>query len=123
MWSFTTEVKVDYMPSLVNHDRDIELITKRVSLKWNLELELREYGVKSFLITVPEQVIELEFEENIYDENDDIVDVKYFTEKFTVKHDANTDFNVPEMSEQMFSHLYPHEIEIYKSSITVRFAS
>ncbi|NJO50841.1 MAG: hypothetical protein HC840_16890 [Leptolyngbyaceae cyanobacterium RM2_2_4] len=108
---------------MVERDRDIELITKHVPLKWSLELELREYGVKSFYITVPEQEIELEFEENIYDENDNIVDVRYFTEKFTVKQDANTDFNIPEESGRMFSHLYPHEIEIYKSSITVRFAS
>lgn len=39
-----------------------EIVTKTVPVTWNLELELRDWGVKSRWITVPDQTIEVDVE-------------------------------------------------------------
>jgi 5,10-methylene-tetrahydrofolate dehydrogenase/methenyl tetrahydrofolate cyclohydrolase len=39
----------------------MSLQTREVLLEWSLELEVRKFGIKSFIVTVPEQTFEIEF--------------------------------------------------------------
>lgn len=54
MNTFETQIDLDLMlKGYDNHD----VLTEKVNLVWNLELEVRSYGVRSFIVTVPEQTI------------------------------------------------------------------
>ncbi len=62
------KTKVDLDLSLDRGDNfDIE--TKNMNLRWNLELEMRQYGVKSFIITVPDQQITVSL--NVWGDDED----------------------------------------------------
>jgi hypothetical protein len=64
--SFKTEVDIDIF---LKHDKDKSLETKTIILEWSLELEVRKFGIKSFVVVVPDQKIEVDFTE--YRENSD----------------------------------------------------
>lgn len=54
--SFKTQVELDILlPRTDNHNIE----TTKMNLRWNLELEVRQYGIKSTIITIPEQKVEL----------------------------------------------------------------
>jgi hypothetical protein len=50
--SFKTQVKLDI---LLDRTDNYEIETLTMNLRWNLELECKNYGVRSIIITVPEQ--------------------------------------------------------------------
>jgi hypothetical protein len=49
---FETEVELEFESTL--------LVKDRVKVKWSLELEVRDWGIKSFIVVVPEQTIHFE---------------------------------------------------------------
>lgn len=54
MNEFKTQVDLDlFLEGYDNHDVD----TKKVNIRWNLEFDMRSYGVKDMVITVPDQKI------------------------------------------------------------------
>lgn len=66
MNNFKTRVDLDIMLDRKdNHD----VLTKHVNLRWNAELEMRSYGIKSVIITVPDQTITLDV--NVWGDEDD----------------------------------------------------
>ncbi|HBI01187.1 MAG TPA: hypothetical protein DDY18_06140 [Flavobacterium sp.] len=66
MHNFKTKVNLElYIENLNNYD----LVTKEVEVNWNLEFEMRDSGVKSFIITVPEQKINVDI--NVWGEQED----------------------------------------------------
>ena len=67
MNEFKTQVDLDVMLDLPdNHD----IVTKKVNLRWNLELDMRQYGIKSFDISVPDQTLTIDV--SIWGEDTDI---------------------------------------------------
>jgi hypothetical protein len=73
---FKTQVDLDLQLERTDN-YDIE--TKKINLRWNLELELRQYGVKSVIITVPEQFLRLDI--NVWGDDTDT----YEEMKLTIK--------------------------------------
>lgn len=57
MSEFKTKVDLDMTLDLIE---DYDILTRQVDLSWNLDLEVREYGIKEFHITVPNQTITVE---------------------------------------------------------------
>lgn len=64
--NFTT--KVDLMYSKDGWDSEYNA---KVDIKWSLELEARSYGIKSFIVTVPEQDIHFSIVKEGLGEEDD----------------------------------------------------
>jgi len=52
MYEFTTEIELD-----ITGSHNIQSGGGKTKLKWKLELEMREYGIKSFTVIVPDQTI------------------------------------------------------------------
>lgn len=57
MNSFKTQVDLDLT---INRPDNFEIETKKMNLRWNAEFEMRSYGVKSVIITVPDQQVSLD---------------------------------------------------------------
>ena len=95
MENFKTQVDLDI--SLDGYDNhDVE--TKKVTIRWDLELEMRNFGIKSFIVTVPEQKINVSL--NIWDDNEDfgkdlVLDVK----DVIVERNGNSDQLIPSILE------------------------
>lgn len=121
MWDFKTRVKLDYTPKDYE-DRDVDVITKHVDIKWQLTLEMREWGVKSFYVMIPDQDIEVELEHVIYGDDDDIIETTYETVVIKLR-DVDYNFDVPEMSENVFSQMAPYELVWDKYFKEIRFTS
>lgn len=98
MNNFKTQVDIDItLDRKDNHDIE----TKKVNLRWDLELEMRQYGVKSFIITVPDQKINLSV--NVWGEDDDShEDVTLEVKDVLVEQPTN------------LSQLIPSSLEYYK---------
>lgn len=60
--TFRSPVAVEdlYMKQLLGHEEIA--FTKETTIQWQLDLEMREWGVKSVYVTVPDQVINLDYE-------------------------------------------------------------
>ena len=54
MTEFKTKVELDLT---LDRDDNYEIDTHFANLRWTLEMEMRQYGIKSFDITVPDQKI------------------------------------------------------------------
>jgi hypothetical protein len=99
MESFKTSVNIDIsLDGYNNHDVE----TETVNLTWDLELEMRNYGIKSFIVTVPDQKITVYL--NIWGDDEDteqeiVLDVK--------------DVEIVRDSKELGS-LFPHSLEFYK---------
>lgn len=99
MENFKTSVNIDIsLDGYGNHDVE----TQTVNLTWDLELEMRNYGIKSFIVTVPDQKITVYL--NIWGDDEDIeqeivLDVK--------------DVEIVLDSKELGS-LFPHSLELYK---------
>lgn len=120
MYEFETLVDVDYSSPKTDSENNISLVSKKVKIKWRLELEMRDWGIKCFLTMVDDQKITLDFEQDIYDHNDVWIDTKYFSREITIS-DAEVVYSVPEYEENMFSQLAPNELIIEENKTTVRF--
>ena len=99
MNNFKTQVDIDItLDRQDNHDIE----TKKVNLRWDLELEMRQYGIKSFIITVPDQKINLSV--NVWGEDDDS------------HEDLTLDVKdvIVEIQEGELGSLIPHTLEFYK---------
>lgn len=99
MTEFKTQVDLDIsLEDLENHDVE----TKKVNLYWNLELEMRQYGVKSFIITVPDQKLNISL--NMWGEAEDFgKEITLDVEDVLIEHDG-----------EFFSSIIPKTLEYYK---------
>lgn len=113
MFSFTTRNvdldMLDLCPEIKSLDlKQVEVNNQKVHITWKLELELRGWGLKYSVISVPEQIIE--FYVDIEDENEakllsvNIKDCETDTEA------ANFDGPV-----------YPRTLQFYKGKWTLIF--
>lgn len=98
MNEFKTQVDLDLM---LNDQGNHDVVTKHVNLRWNLELEMRQYGVKSFIVTVPDQTFTVSL--NIWGDDEDtekeiVIDVK----DVLVENDSD------------LNSLVPHTLSFYK---------
>lgn len=60
---FKTEVEVEVLYAPEGVPEDAELLTTKIFLEWRIHIETRDWGVKSMSAYVPDQTIELEFED------------------------------------------------------------
>lgn len=83
-----------------NDNYNIE--TEKVNLRWDLELEMREYGIKSFIITVPDQQISVDI--RVWGDDDDTFETLTFDIKDVII----------EREEGVLGSLAPHTLEFFK---------
>ena len=102
MWNFETDVTFEFENTL--------LVEDRVKVKWTLELEIREWGIKSFIVTVPEQVIRFE-ERNGDDE----------IPREIVLKNVNVMYITGEEVSMSFPTIAPSVLTIYKGKIELAF--
>lgn len=108
MWTFTTEVDMDIIG-----DHVTEPASGKIDIKWQLDLEMREYGVKSFSITVPDQEITATVTK--YNEETD----EEYEEDITVKlENVETELN----TNGHYDSLYPDRLEIHMNRATLEFS-
>lgn len=65
MNTFKTKIQLD----IIGDAFGVKAGSGEIELTWNLELEMREYGVKGFVVSVPDQAVNCEVER--YDEETD----------------------------------------------------
>jgi hypothetical protein len=66
----------------------------KFNLRWNLELEMRDYGVKSFIITVPEQTVTIDV--TVWGEDGDTVEpLTLEIKNVCIEHSGRLDQIVP----------------------------
>lgn len=99
----------------LHKDNDIDSIECTAIVRWNVEFEVREYGVKSIDITV--SGIDIEGEAEYYEIDDVECEDKQFKE-FSI---SSNDFEVINNMEITHNAIYPEkiEIDIKKKTITV----
>lgn len=86
---FKTQVDLDLQFDRADN-YDIE--TKKVNLRWNLEFEVRQYGIKSLIFGVPEQSFTIEL--NVWGDDEDTPESVQLTVK-DVEIVRDTDSLVP----------------------------
>lgn len=110
MFEFNTEVNVS-----VIGDESITGGSGKATVKWVMNIEAREYGIKCFGLYVPEQEIEVPVE--VYNEETDdeeIVMRKYKLENVKIEEVEN-------LGNLQYLQLVPNELEIWKKEYTLRF--
>ena len=105
MTDFKTQVDLDVM---LDRKDNYDIETKKINLRWNLELEMRQYGVKDFIITVPDQTVTIDL--NVWGEDTDT------QEQVTLEI---KDVLVERASQS--SQLIPNSLEFYKGKWTLIF--
>lgn len=107
MYEFTSTVDIDIIGS-----HNVQSGGGTTKVKWTLELEMRKYGVQSFIIVVPEQVVT----SDVWRYNEE-TDEEYQEEvSITIK-----DVKVDVSSCSMMQGLYPTKLEIYQGKATLEF--
>ena len=110
--SFVCPVNFPYFNSndaialgLVDKPEDFEIVrTKKVNLKWELEFEMRDYGIKAMYVTVPDQEFDIEYEVIVNQEGD----TETKQAKIKVKN-VKVEYN----SESFRGVLFPYELDVY----------
>ena len=110
MYEFDTDTHVSYYFKL----EEDAIITKKAKVRWNLEFDIRNWGVKGIHIVVPDQIIVL-----VYDkwdeETDTYVEVEKRIELTNVEVDMYNDIDCSTLI------VAPNELEILETGITLRF--
>ena len=112
MTEFKTKIVVEMDYYDIFGLSDVNADDCKAEVKWNFELEMREWGVKSVLVTVPEQIIEIEGE--YYSDEDE--EYCSFTKKVRL---AEVEVNLSEV--EWDKCLQPKWIEQYKGKWTMEF--
>ena len=107
MYEFTTEVDIDIIGS-----HNIQSGGGKTKIKWKLELEMREYGIKSFIITVPDQVVTSDVW-RYNEETDEEYQEEVSVELKDVKIDTGSMSGLYELS--------PCKLEVYQGKATLEF--
>ena len=110
MYEFQTDVEV----SCYDTPKDIDFTTQNITIKWNLELDIRNWGVKDCSIAVPDQVITLIFE-RWNEEEDSWEDFEKEVQLKDIKIDCGDAENIGNIM------ICPSELEIDESGATLRF--
>lgn len=96
--NFKTKVDLDLM---LDRNDNYDVLTKHINLRWDLEFEMRQYGVKSFIITVPDQSITIDL--NIWGDDDDTQEeLKFDIKDVLIERSSTSDS------------LFPKSLEFYK---------
>lgn len=104
--SFKTQVDLDIM---LNREDNHDIETKKMNLRWNVEFEMRQYGIKSTIITIPDQQVTLSV--NVWGDEDDSYEEVTLDIKDVVIERTGTGFDS----------LVPQKLEFYKNKWTVTF--
>lgn len=88
---------------------------KPVEIRWRLEIEMRTWGVKSICIFVPDQEINLVYQEEVPD-NDKWEDREEVLK--LEKIDTNTDCEIEDIQ---YMSICPQELELCNGIWTVKF--
>ena len=96
--SFKTQIDLDILLDRTDN-HDIE--TKKMNILWNLEFETRQYGLRSFIITVPDQQITLSV--NVWGDDEDTHEDVTLDIKDVVIEEPTT-----------FGSIFPKSLEFYK---------
>ena len=110
MFEFNTEVDIS-----VTGDEKVAGGSGKASIKWVLNVEAREYGIKCFGIYVPEQTVTVQVE--TYNEE---TDEEYFEERTYKLENVEID-EVNSAGNLQYLQLVPTELEIWKNKFTLRF--
>jgi len=97
--SFNTQIELDLM---LDRKDNYSIETEKLHVKWNVEFEMRSFGIKSVIVTVPEQTIDVEV--RVWGDDDDTFEQISFDLK---------DVEVVRESEG-FENLIPSKLECYK---------
>jgi hypothetical protein len=114
METFETEVEL----SIIG-DNIVKPGNANVKIKWNLEIEMRNYGVKGIMIYAPDQT--LEFTITRYNEETD--EEEETTETFEFK-DIKIEGqyrNIEGFESVLHSGIYPKGMELWKNKTTLFF--
>ena len=103
---FKTQIDLDL---LIDRNDNYDIETKKFNLRWNVEFEVRQYGIKSVNITVPEQKIELDI--CVWGDNEDT----YETLTLDIKD------VVIERNTEGFDNLVPQSLSYFKNKWTLVF--
>lgn len=105
MNEFKTQVDLDLM---LDRKDNYDIETTKMNLRWNLELEMRQYGIKSFIITVPDQTVTIDL--NVWnDDNDTQEQITLEIKDVVVELSGGSD------------QLIPSSLEFYKGKWTLNF--
>jgi hypothetical protein len=106
MNNFKTKVDLDLS---LDRAGNYDVVTEHVNLRWDLEIEMRQYGIKSFIITVPDQTISVDL--NVWgDEEDHQEEIKMEIKDVVVERNGD------------FDGLVPRSLEYYKGQWKLVFA-
>lgn len=112
MFEFTTEVEIAIIGNTVENSG-----SGKAKVRWMLELEVREYGVKSFVIVVPDQTVELEVERYNFDTDEEYNEFVVLELK-----DVQVDSSFHHSSKDIkYLDLIPTELEKYGDRYELRF--
>lgn len=106
MYEFTTEVDINIIGS-----HNIQSGGGKTKIKWKLELEMREYGIKSFIITVPDQVVT----SDVWRYNEETDEEYAETETIELK-----DVDV-ELDNNVLDQLFPIRLELWQGIARLEF--
>lgn len=112
MFEFTTEIEVSR-----TGNNSVSSAGGKAKIKWTLDIEAREYGIKGFMVIVPDQKITAELTR--YDEETD--EEIEFTEEIELKNVKVYPRGDMELSSFLRSGFAPTELEIYLSRYEVIF--
>lgn len=108
MYTFKTEVQLDITGS---HNQ--EPASGKVFIEWTVDIEMREYGIKSFGLSVPDQ--EVTTVVNKYNEETD----EEYEEEITLKlKDVKIEYQDNSI---LPSGLYPLKLEVYQNTAILEF--
>lgn len=107
MYEFTTDIELQ-----ITGSHNVESGGGDTKIKWKLELEVREYGIKSFIVIVPDQTITSAVWR--YNEETD----EEYQEDVTIEL-KDVKVNVADCSR--LDGLQPVELEIYHGRATLEF--
>jgi hypothetical protein len=123
--SFVSEVEycIEHSSDKVNL-YDYESRYGKINIKYNIEIEARDWGVKSIIITAPEQVLNLDLELQSLKDDEDIVYKSFKINLKNIEIENPTTFgqiNPTELSLTLkdIKHINEHESECDATGILI----
>lgn len=97
--------------------KDFELNDLETNLSWNFEVEAKEWGVKSFIVHIPDQDLNVDIKEATYATDEEDIAIQDITIKVHI-HNVKVS-GLTQIS--LHAALAPQELEYYKNNFEVSF--
>lgn len=114
---FTTNIDISRTGS-----ETIRSASGKSSIKWKLEIDAREYGIKDISVIVPDQTIQLEL--TAYNEEtgeDDEWSEPLVIDSLKLKIKGNNDYTIEDVIKALSNGLTPRELELWRDQATLLF--